>query len=88
MDPIAWPRGAVAAEIFWTGATLPSGQARNVDEALQLRVVDFGGAVGRVPARRGVIWIGQLLSACHEGEDVAAPGDLGCGIEAGLLNRW
>jgi hypothetical protein len=28
------PRAAVVAEIFWTGAKLPNGQARNVVEAL------------------------------------------------------
>lgn len=34
MEPIVWPRAAASAEVFWTGPTLPSGQARNVQEAL------------------------------------------------------
>lgn len=34
LDPIVWPRAASAAEVFWTGATLPDGEARNVSEAL------------------------------------------------------
>ncbi|KIJ54523.1 glycoside hydrolase family 20 protein [Sphaerobolus stellatus SS14] len=34
MEPIVWPRAAASAEVFWTGATLPSGQAANVQEAL------------------------------------------------------
>lgn len=34
LDPIAWPRAASVAEVFWTGATLPSGKAANVAEAL------------------------------------------------------
>ncbi|TFK39092.1 N-acetylhexosaminidase [Crucibulum laeve] len=34
VDSIVWPRAAVSAEIFWTGATLPTGVARNVAEAL------------------------------------------------------
>jgi hexosaminidase len=34
LDPSIWPRAAVAAEIFWTGATLPDGKPRNVQEAL------------------------------------------------------
>lgn len=34
LDPVTWPRAATSAEIFWTGATLPSGAARNVEEAL------------------------------------------------------
>ena len=34
LDPITWPRAATSAEIFWTGATLPDGTARNVEEAL------------------------------------------------------
>ena len=28
LDPIVWPRLAAAAEVFWTGATLPAGTAR------------------------------------------------------------
>ena len=28
LDSIVWPRLAVAAEIFWTGATLPDGSPR------------------------------------------------------------
>ncbi|TBU57872.1 N-acetylhexosaminidase [Dichomitus squalens] len=28
LDPIIWPRLAVAAEVFWTGATLPDGSPR------------------------------------------------------------
>ncbi|KAI0075466.1 N-acetylhexosaminidase [Panus rudis PR-1116 ss-1] len=28
LDPIVWPRLAVAAEVFWTGATLPDGTPR------------------------------------------------------------
>jgi len=34
LDPIVWPRAAVAAEVFWTGATLSGGTARNAQEAL------------------------------------------------------
>jgi hypothetical protein len=34
LDPIVWPRAAVAAEVFWTGAILSGGAARNVQEAL------------------------------------------------------
>lgn len=34
MEPIIWPRAAASAEVFWTGATLPSGNPRNVTEAL------------------------------------------------------
>ncbi|KAF8226007.1 N-acetylhexosaminidase [Tricholoma matsutake] len=34
LDPIVWPRAASSAEIFWTGATLPDGTARNVGSAL------------------------------------------------------
>lgn len=34
LEPIAWPRAAASAEVFWTGATLPSGNARNVADAL------------------------------------------------------
>ena len=34
LDPVTWPRAATSAEIYWTGATLPSGEARNVEEAL------------------------------------------------------
>lgn len=34
LDSIVWPRAATSAEIFWTGATLPNGVARNVGEAL------------------------------------------------------
>jgi hexosaminidase len=34
LDSIAWPRAAVAAEVFWTGAMLPDGSPRNVTEAL------------------------------------------------------
>ncbi|KAF8574222.1 glycoside hydrolase family 20 protein [Ramaria rubella] len=34
LEPIVWPRAAASAEVFWTGATLPSGAARNVTEAL------------------------------------------------------
>jgi hexosaminidase len=30
LDPIVWPRAAASAEIFWTGATLPDGNPRNV----------------------------------------------------------
>ncbi|KAK7680269.1 hypothetical protein QCA50_016779 [Cerrena zonata] len=28
LDSIVWPRLAVAAEVFWTGATLPDGTSR------------------------------------------------------------
>ena len=34
LDSIVWPRAAVAAEVFWTGATISGGAARNVKEAL------------------------------------------------------
>lgn len=34
LDSITWPRAATSAEVFWTGATLPDGTARNVEEAL------------------------------------------------------
>ncbi|GLB38159.1 putative beta-hexosaminidase [Lyophyllum shimeji] len=34
LDSIVWPRAATSAEVFWTGATLPDGTARNVDAAL------------------------------------------------------
>ncbi|KAJ7863518.1 beta-hexosaminidase [Mycena olivaceomarginata] len=34
LDSIAWPRAAASAEIFWTGATRPDGQALDVTEAL------------------------------------------------------
>jgi len=34
LDPIVWPRAATSAEIFWTGATLPDGNPRNVTSAL------------------------------------------------------
>ncbi|KAK4703376.1 hexosaminidase, partial [Phenoliferia sp. Uapishka_3] len=34
LDSIAWPRGAVAAEVFWTGHTLANGSPRNLSEAL------------------------------------------------------
>ncbi|KAF9468709.1 N-acetylhexosaminidase [Collybia nuda] len=34
IDSIVWPRAASSAEIFWTGATLPDGTARNVGSAL------------------------------------------------------
>lgn len=34
LDPIAWPRSAAGAEIFWTGANQPNGLPRNSTEAL------------------------------------------------------
>ncbi|KAF7357419.1 Beta-hexosaminidase [Mycena sanguinolenta] len=34
LDPIVWPRAATSAEIFWTGAKLPSGAPLNGTEAL------------------------------------------------------
>ncbi|KAF8073497.1 glycoside hydrolase superfamily [Lyophyllum atratum] len=34
LDSIVWPRAASSAEVFWTGAKLPDGTARNVDAAL------------------------------------------------------
>ncbi|PPQ72305.1 hypothetical protein CVT24_004582 [Panaeolus cyanescens] len=34
LDNIVWPRAAVSAEIFWTGAKYPDGTARNVNNAL------------------------------------------------------
>ncbi|KAG5721483.1 hypothetical protein E4T56_gene13238 [Termitomyces sp. T112] len=34
LDSIVWPRAASSAEVFWTGATLPDGTARDVDSAL------------------------------------------------------
>lgn len=34
LDSIAWPRAAVAAEVFWTGSTLPDGAPRHLAEAL------------------------------------------------------
>jgi len=34
LDSIAWPRAAVSAEVFWTGANLPDGNPRNVTEAI------------------------------------------------------
>ncbi|KAF7977698.1 hypothetical protein HWV62_2956 [Athelia sp. TMB] len=34
LDSIAWPRAASSAEVFWTGATLPSGGPRNGTTAL------------------------------------------------------
>jgi len=34
LDPITWPRAAAAAEVFWTGATLPDGTPRSGREAL------------------------------------------------------
>ncbi|KAJ7162970.1 beta-hexosaminidase [Mycena filopes] len=34
LDSIAWPRAAVSAEIFWTGAKLPSGKPLDGTEAL------------------------------------------------------
>jgi len=33
LDPIVWPRAATSAEVFWTGATLPDGTARNSNTA-------------------------------------------------------
>ncbi|KZT28732.1 glycoside hydrolase family 20 protein [Neolentinus lepideus HHB14362 ss-1] len=34
LDSIVWPRAAASAEVFWTGATGPSGSPLNVTEAL------------------------------------------------------
>jgi hexosaminidase len=34
LDPVVWPRAASSAEVFWTGATMPNGQPRDVGEAL------------------------------------------------------
>lgn len=34
LDSIVWPRAAVSAEVFWTGATYPDGTKRNVKAAL------------------------------------------------------
>ncbi|KIJ54483.1 glycoside hydrolase family 20 protein [Sphaerobolus stellatus SS14] len=34
LDPIAWPRTAAAAEVFWTGPTLPGGTPASGREAL------------------------------------------------------
>lgn len=34
LDPITWPRAAAAAEVFWTGAQLPTGTPLNSSEAL------------------------------------------------------
>lgn len=34
LDPVAWPRAAASAEVFWTGKTLPDGTAANVQNAL------------------------------------------------------
>ncbi|TFK48771.1 beta-hexosaminidase [Heliocybe sulcata] len=34
LDSIVWPRAAASAEVFWTGATGPSGAPLNVTEAL------------------------------------------------------
>jgi len=34
LDPVTWPRAAVSAEVFWTGATLPNGSPRDVGSAL------------------------------------------------------
>ncbi|TFK39090.1 N-acetylhexosaminidase [Crucibulum laeve] len=34
LDSIVWPRAASSAEVFWTGAVLPDGTARNVGSAL------------------------------------------------------
>ncbi|KAF8526999.1 beta-hexosaminidase [Hysterangium stoloniferum] len=34
LDPIAWPRAAAAAEVFWTGPNLPDGTPRNGSEAM------------------------------------------------------
>ncbi|GJJ15499.1 hypothetical protein Clacol_009777 [Clathrus columnatus] len=34
LDPIVWPRAAAAAEVFWTGAQLPTGTPLNSSEAL------------------------------------------------------
>ena len=35
LDPIVWPRAASAAEIYWTGATLPDGNVRNGVEGVR-----------------------------------------------------
>ncbi|KAL5482321.1 NAG1_2 [Sanghuangporus weigelae] len=35
LDPIVWPRAASAAEIYWTGATLPDGTVRNDVEGVR-----------------------------------------------------
>ncbi|KAL5524225.1 NAG1_3 [Sanghuangporus sanghuang] len=35
LDPIVWPRAASAAEIYWTGATLPDGSVRNDAEGVR-----------------------------------------------------
>jgi hexosaminidase len=34
LDSIVWPRAAVSAEVFWTGANLSDGTARNIQNAL------------------------------------------------------
>ena len=53
LDPIVWPRAASAAEIYWTGATLPDGKVRNDVEGVRAALPRLHDVAYRM-RRRGI----------------------------------
>ena len=51
LDSIVWPRLAVAAEVFWTGETLPDGTSRLGADSLHLLVLNVDAHLGMTSYR-------------------------------------